>query len=189
MKNEFKLPDDLYDYLEALPIKVIKEIDSFELVTKNSILGILDTTLDDEVKKLNDALPDITIRPIRGIGTQTITADTTNLKFKIFNTLGFHYSDGTELVISSNGNNSIEIVSFKISKDKKNKGVDEVLIEFLFSYLLLSLLYIPAILVMVKNNKPSTESEMQFFEKFGFSVHQKHDAFNLLQRKEEQILV
>ena len=103
--------------------------------------------------------------------------------------MGFHYSDGTELAISSNGNNSIEIVSFKISKDKRKKGVDEVLMEFLFTYLHLSLLYIPAILVMVKNNKPSTESEMQFFKKFGFTIYQKHDEFNLLKRQEEQILV
>jgi ribosomal protein S18 acetylase RimI-like enzyme len=189
MTNDFEFPDDLYDYLDALPIKVINDIDSFELVTKNSILGILDTTLDDEAKKLNEALPDMEIRPIRGIGTQIITADTTNLKFKIFNTLGFHYSDGTELAISSNGNNSIEIVSFKISNDKRNKGVDEVLMEFLFSYLHISLLYIPAILVMVKNNKPSTESEMRFFNKYGFSIYQKHDEFNLLKRPEEQILV
>jgi ribosomal protein S18 acetylase RimI-like enzyme len=189
MTNDFEFPDDLYDYLDALPIKVINDIDSFELVTKNSILGILDSTLDDEVKKLNEALPDMKIRPIRGIGTQTITADTTNLKFKIFNTLGFLYSDGTELAISSNGNNSIEIVSFKIAKDKRNKGVDEVLMEFLFSYLHISLLYIPAILVMVKNNKPSTESEMRFFNKYGFSIYQKHDEFNLLKRPEEQILV
>ncbi len=189
MTNDFEFPDDLYDYLDSLPIKVINDIDSFELVTKNSILGILDSTLDDEVKKLNEALPDMKIRPIRGIGTQTITADTTNLKFKIFNTLGFLYSDGTELAISSNGNNSIEIVSFKIAKDKRNKGVDEVLMEFLFTYLHISLLYIPAILVMVKNNKPSTESEMRFFNKYGFSIYQKHDEFNLLKRPEEQILV
>ncbi len=189
MTNDFEFPDDLYDYLDALPIKVINDIDSFELVTKNSILGILDSTLDDEVKKLNEALPDMKIRPIRGIGTQTITADTTNLKFKIFNTLGFLYSDGTELAISSNGNNSIEIVSFKIAKDKRNKGVDEVLMEFLFSYLHISLLYIPAILVMVNNYKPTMESQINFFKKFGFHQHKQTEDYILLKRNEEQFII
>jgi hypothetical protein len=72
MTNDFELPDDLYDYLDALPIKVINDIDSFELVTKNSILGILDTTLDDEVKKwLFDILSSID-RIERFIGTPMI---------------------------------------------------------------------------------------------------------------------
>ncbi len=189
MRNDYAPPNDLIDYLEGLPIRIIKEIDSFELVQKNSILGILDTTLDDEVKKLTDALPNLKITPIRGIGTQTITSDTINLKFKIFNTLGYRFSDGTEIAICSNGNNSVEIVSFKISKEKKKKGVDEVIMDFLLSYLHLSLLHIPPIFVMVKNNKSSTESQIQFFKKFGFHQHEQIEDYFLLKRKEEQFII
>jgi hypothetical protein len=189
MKNDYLPPHDLIDYLEGLPIRIIKEIDSFELVQKNSILGILDTTLDDEVTKLTNALPNLTITPIRGIGTQTITSDTINLKFKIFNTLGYQFSDGTEIAICSNGNNSIEIVSFKISKNKKNKGVDEVIMDFLLSYLHLSLLHIPPIFVMVKNNKSSTDSQIQFFKKFGFHQHEQTEDYFLLKRNEEHFII
>ncbi len=189
MKNDYLPPHDLIDYLEGLPIRIIKEIDSFELVQKNSILGILDTTLDDEVTKLTNALPNLTITPIRGIGTQTITSDTINLKFKIFNTLGYQFSDGTEIAICSNGNNSIEIVSFKISKNKKNKGVDEVIMDFLLSYLHLSLLHIPPIFVMVKSNKSSTDSQIQFFKKFGFHQHEQTEDYFLLKRNEEQFII
>lgn len=189
MRNDYLPPHDLIDYLEGLPIRIIKEIDSFELVRKNSILGILDTTLDDEVKKLTDALPNLKITPIRGIGTQTITSDTINLKFKIFNTLGYQFSDGTEIAICSNGNNSVEIVSFKIAKNKKKKGVDEVIMDFLLSYLHLSLLHIPPIFVMLKNNKPSTDSQIQFFKKFGFHQQELTEDYFLLKRNEEQFII
>jgi len=189
MKNDFTPPHDLIDYLEGLPIKIIEDIDSYELIQKNTILGILDTTLDDEVKKLTAALPNLKITPIRGIGTQTISSNAINLKFKIFNTLGYHFSDGTELAICSNGNNSIEIVSFKISTKNKNKGLDVVIMDFLLSYLHLSLLHIPTIYVMVKNNKPYTDSQIQFFKKFGFHQNEQKDDYYLLKRKEEQFII
>lgn len=189
MLDEKKPPYDLLDYLEGLPTRIINQIDSFEIVQKNSIFGILDTTLNDEVSKLNAALPNTVILPIRGIGSQTITSDTINIRFNIFNTLGFSYSDGTEIAICSNGNHAIEIVSFKISRMKKEKGLDEILMDYLLSYLHLSLLFIPEIIVRIVDVEPKSDAQIEFFKKFNFKIHQKLDNYILLKRNEEQFII
>lgn len=185
MRNDFILTNDSIDYLEGLPLRMIREINSFELVSTNSILGVLDNNLNEEIQKLQGALPNLSISPIRGIGTKTMSSDNSDLKFKIFNTLGYAFSDGTELAICSNGNNAVEIVSFKISKNKKNKGVDDVIMDYLLSFLKSSLNYIPPIFVMVKNKKSNTESQIEFFKRFEFTTNETTDYYILMKRTTE----
>jgi len=126
---------EILDFLGDIPFRIIKEVNSFELIPKNSIMGVLDDNLDSDIEEWNNALPTTKITPIRGIGTQTYSADTSNIQFRVFNTLGYQFSDGTEISICANGNDGIELVSLKIANDKKGLGLDNLLFELFFSVL------------------------------------------------------
>ena len=79
MESNTKSTRNIFDFLDDVPLRIIKEVNSFELIPKNSIMGVLDDNLDSDIEEWNNALPTIKITPIRGIGTQTYSADTSNI--------------------------------------------------------------------------------------------------------------
>lgn len=177
---------DIFDFLDDIPFRIIKEVNSFELIPKNSIIGVLDDNLDSDIEEWNNALPTTKITPIRGIGTQTYSSDTSNIQFRVFNTLGYQFSDGTEISICANGNDGIELVSLKIANDKKGLGLDNLLFELFLAFCQKSLKFIPSIKITLRGNENHNKNKIQFFEGFQFQIDSSTEEFIKLFRKEEQ---
>ena len=177
---------EILDFLDDIPFRIIKEVNSFELIPKNSIMGVLDDNLDSDIEEWNNALPTTKITPIRGIGTQTYSSDTSNIQFRVFNTLGYQFSDGTEISICANGNDGIELVSLKIANDKKGLGLDNLLFELFLAFCQKSLKFIPSIKITLRGDKTKNKNKIQFFERFQFQIDSTNDEFTKLFRKEQQ---
>ncbi len=177
---------DIFDFLDDIPFRIIKEVNSFELIPKNSIMGVLDDNLDSDIEEWNNALPTTKITPIRGIGTQTYSADTSNIQFRVFNTLGYQFSDGTEISICANGNDGIELVSLKIANDKKGIGLDNLLFELFLAFCQKSLKFIPSIKITLRGDETYNKNKIRFFEGFQFQIDSSNDEFTKLFRKEQQ---
>lgn len=177
---------DIFDFLDDIPVRIIKEVNSFELIPKNSIMGVLDDNLDSDIEEWNNALPTTKITPIRGIGTQTYSANTSNVQFRVFNTLGYQFSDGTEISICANGNDGIELVSLKIANDKKGIGLDNLLFELFLAFCQKSLKFIPSIKITLRGDETYNQNKIKFFEGFQFKIDSSNDEFTKLFRKEQQ---
>ena len=177
---------DIFDFLDDIPFRIIKEVNSFELIPKNSIMGVLDDSLDSHIEEWNNSLSITKITPIRGIGTQTYTSDTSNIQFRVFNTLGYQFSDGTEISICANGNDGIELVSLKIANDKKGLGLDNLLFELFLAFCQKSLKFIPSMKITLRGDKTKNKNKIQFFEGFQFQIDSSTEEFTKLFRKEEQ---
>ena len=177
---------DIFDFLDDIPFRIIKEVNSFELIPKNSIMGVLDDNLDSDIEEWNNALPTTKITPIRGIGTQTYSSDTSNIQFRVFNTLGYQFSDGTEISICANGNDGIELVSLKIADNKKGIGLDNLLFELFLAFCQKSLQFIPTIKITLGGSKNQNKNKIGFFERFQFKVDISEENFTTLTRKEQQ---
>lgn len=186
MKANTQPTKDILDFLGDIPFRIIKEVNSFELIPKNSIMGVLDDNLDSDIEEWNNALPTTKITPIRGIGTQTYSADTSNIQFRVFNTLGYQFSDGTEISICAHGNDGIELVSLKIANDKKGLGLDNLLFELFLAFCQKSLKFIPSIKITLRGDKTKNKNKIQFFEGFQFQIDSSNDEFTKLFRKEQQ---
>lgn len=186
MKANTQPTKEILDFLGDIPFRIIKEVNSFELIPKNSIMGVLDDNLDSDIEEWNNALPTTKITPIRGIGTQTYSADTSNIQFRVFNTLGYQFSDGTEISICANGNDGIELVSLKIANDKKGLGLDNLLFELFLAFCQKSLKFIPSIKITLRGDKTKNKNKIQFFERFQFQIDSTNDEFTKLFRKEQQ---
>ena len=177
---------DIFDFLDDIPFRIIKEVNSFELIPKNSIMGVLDDNLDSDIEEWNNALPTTKITPIRGIGTQTYSSDTSNIQFRVFNTLGYQFSDGTEISICANGNDGIELVSLKIADNKKGIGLDNLLFELFLAFCQKSLQFIPTIKITLGCCKNQNKNKIGFFERFQFKIDISEENFTTLIRKEQQ---
>lgn len=186
MESNTKSTRYIFDFLDDVPLRIIKEVNSFELIPKNSIMGVLDDNLDSDIEEWNNALPTIKITPIRGIGTQTYSADTSNIQFRVFNTLGYQFSDGTEISICANGNDGIELVSLKIADNKKGIGLDNLLFELFLAFCQKSLQFIPTIKITLGGSKNQNNNKIGFFERFQFKVDISEENFITLIRKEQQ---
>lgn len=177
---------DIFDFLDDTTFRIIKEVNSFELIPKNSIMGVLDDSLDAHIEEWNNALPTTKITPIRGIGTQTYSSDTSNIQFRVFNTLGYQFSDGTEISICANGNDGIELVSLKIADNKKGIGLDNLLFELFLAFCQKSLQFIPTIKITLGGSQNQNKNKIGFFERFQFKVDISEENFTTLIRKEQQ---
>ena len=186
MESNTKSTSYIFYFLDDVPLRIIKEVNSFELIPKNSIMGVLDDNLDSDIEEWNNALPTIKITPIRGIGTQTYSADTSNIQFRVFNTLGYQFSDGTEISICANGNDGIELVSLKIADNKKGIGLDNLLFELFLAFCQKSLQFIPTIKITLGGSKNQNNNKIGFFERFQFKVDISEENFITLIRKEQQ---
>ena len=186
MESNTKSTRNIFDFLDDVPLRIIKEVNVFELIPKNSIMGVLDDNLDSDIEEWNNALPTIKITPIRGIGTQTYSADTSNIQFRVFNTLGYQFSDGTEISICANGNDGIELVSLKIADNKKGIGLDNLLFELFLAFCQKSLQFIPTIKITLCGSTNQNKNKIGFFERFQFKVDISEENFTTLTRKEQQ---
>ena len=186
MEPLVKSTREIFDFLDDIPLRIIKEVNSFELIPKNSIMGILDENLDSNIEDWNEALPNTNITPIRGIGTQTYSSETSDVQFKVFNTLGYQFSDKTELSICANGNDGIELVSLKISNDKQGIGLDKLLFELFLAFCQKSLQFIPSIRITLGGTKEQNKTKINFFEHFQFKVDTSKDNCTTLVRNDEQ---
>ncbi len=176
---------DIIDFLDGMTNRQLEDYNTFELLPMNTVMGILNDNLDDSIKTWNDSLPNSNITPIRKIGTQTLPFDYRNLKFRVFNILGFAFSDGSELSICSDGLDGLEIVSFKIAVSKKGLGLDEMILELFLSFCLKSILYIPSITITLNHNHPHFKSILNFFFRFDFQKVCDEYEMVTLRKKEE----
>jgi hypothetical protein len=174
---------EIIDFLEGMTNRQIRDYNSLELLPMNTVMSILNENLDNSIKLWSQSLPNTSISPIRGIGTQTQSIDKQNLRFKVFNIIGFGFSDGSELSICSDGSNGLEIVSFKLANDKKGLGLDKLVFELFLSFCLKSILYIPSILITIKQNHPHYNSVLDFFLKFDFQKIRVEDGIVTLRKK------
>ena len=72
---------------------------------------------------------------------------------------------------------------------KKEKGLDEILMDYLLSYLHLSLLFIPEIIVRIVDVEPKSDAQIEFFKKFNFKIHQKLDFLKLINYFQVKLII
>lgn len=183
MTNNSNPISDIIDFLDGMTNRQIKEFNSFELLPLNTVMGILNDSLDESIEDWNKSLPNTTIKPIRCIGTQTLPFKNKNLKFKVFNTIGFEFSDGSEFSICSDGSDGLEIVSFKIANRRKGLGLEELIFELFLSFCIKSILYVPSIRISFQEKHPHSAAIFQFFFKLDFQKIRVEDGIVTLRKK------
>jgi hypothetical protein len=176
---------ELLDYLQNLPFDVMEGVDEFLIVGDNSVYEKINLAIKVIAKRVNEALPNTNVRPTRGISRNKFKDKNSNVVLRVFNCVGLDFSDDTKFLLTSFGNNSLEIIKLTIGEDKKGMGLDELILELIIAELIIHLQYVPTLVIRKNPKHPFNKRQNQVLTKLGFI----DDEEEIAKRKEEQILV
>jgi hypothetical protein len=178
-KEEYK---NIIKKLDQIPQSKIEKMDSIRLVKDNYIFRKLQENIGAEIKKVNESLPNTTIKQETKLCAR-FEKDKKESTLTIRNVLSVELSDGSKFELISKGHKGIAISKFELPINRK-KDLQEVLIELLMVILHQSLLFIPELYLKISQFNPNILHDIMLFEKLGFTVKKDTEHIRMLRPQE-----
>jgi hypothetical protein len=183
MVDEYKA---LFAKIDKIPKTKLEKMDSIRLVKDNYVFRKLQENIAQEIKKVNDSLPNTTLTHNFKLCAR-FKKDKRESTLTIRNVLVIEFSDGAKIELISNGRKGIAISRFELPIERQ-KDLQEVLVELLMVILHQSLLFIPELHLQISQFQTDVLDQVMLFEKLGFSVKKDTEHIRVVRQQEYLIL-
>jgi hypothetical protein len=178
-KDEYK---NIIKRLDQIPQSKIEKMDSIRLVKDNYIFRKLQENIGQEIKKVNDALPNTTVTHTTKL-TARMKKDKQESTLTIRNVLFIELTDGAKFELVSKGHKGLAISGFELPVEKQ-KELQDVLFELLIIILHQSLLMVPELHLQISQFRTDVLEQVMFYEKFGFRVKKDTEHIRMVRQQE-----